>query len=262
MFAMRTEDAPERQRDFVTALARGLAVLRGFSGGRGAVTLADLARRIGLPRATVRRSLITLAALGYVEESEGRFRLSAQVLTLAEAYLASARLPRVAQPVLDRLSDALGESCSVSILYQEDVIYVARSARRRPGSLHRDVGTRLPAHCTSMGRVLLAFLPPEELDAYFRRARPHAYTPRTLVAEPALRAALRETARQGYALVEDELEIGLTGLAVPLRDASGAVVAALNVGIERDAPPRRVLLARTLPALRAAAEEIRPMLVG
>jgi IclR family pca regulon transcriptional regulator len=259
---MRTATSEGQDRDYVTALARGLAVLRGFAGGRGPVGLAELARRVGLPRATVRRALITLRALGYVEESGGAFRLSAQVLTLAEAYLSSALLPRVAQPVLDRLSETLGESCSVSILHGEDAIYVARSSRRRPGSLHRDVGTRLPAHCTSMGRVLLAALPPAELDAFFRRARPHRYTPRTLVAEPALRAAIAQAAREGFALVEGELEPDLTGLAVPVRDAGGAVVAALNLGLQGKAPPRRVLLSRMLPALREAAAEMRPMLIG
>ncbi|MCS6931038.1 MAG: helix-turn-helix domain-containing protein [Acetobacteraceae bacterium] len=262
MFAVRTEADFAPQRDYVTALARGLSVLRGFAGLRGPVGLAELARRVGLPRATVRRALITLRALGYVEEADGAFRLSAQVLTLAEAYLSSALLPRVAQPVLDRLSESVGESCSVSILQGEDAIYVARSRRRRPGSLHRDVGTRLPAHCTSMGRVLLAALPPAGLDAFFRRARPHRYTPRTLVEEVALRAAIAEAGREGYALVEGELEPDLTGLAVPVRNAAGEVVAALNVGLQGEVPPRRVLLSRLLPALREAAAEMRPMLIG
>src|SRR5215472_5277296 len=160
-----------RGRDQITALARGLAVIRAFAGQDEQMTLADLAKVVGLPRATVRRCLLTLEALGYVEARGRLFHLAPQVLTLAQAYLSSSLLPRVALPFLERMSEELGESCSVSVLHDDQVIYVARSTRKRLASLHRDVGTRLPAYCTSMGRVLLANLSEGELDRYLKRSK-------------------------------------------------------------------------------------------
>ena len=139
-----------------------------------------MARIVSLPRATVRRCLLTLEKLGYVESSGRFFSLSPQVLTLAQAYLSSSPLPRVAQSFLERVSDTLGESCSLSILHKDEVIYIARSTRKRIGSLHRDVGSHLPAHCTSMGRVLLAALSDKELDAFLATAKLESHTRYTI----------------------------------------------------------------------------------
>src|SRR5271170_5055803 len=168
--------APPRSRDQITALARGLSVIRAFSGQDEQMTLADIAKLVHLPRATVRRCLLTLEALGYVEARGRFFRLAPQALTLAQAYLSSSLLPRVALPFLERMSETLSESCSVSVLHEDQVIYVARSTRKRLASLNRDVGTRLPAYCTSMGRVLLAALSEAELDAFLKRVRPERFT--------------------------------------------------------------------------------------
>jgi IclR family pca regulon transcriptional regulator len=255
------EDASE-SRNYVTALARGLSVIRAFGGDHQQMTLSDVAHVADLPRATVRRCLLTLRALGYVESTGRFFSLTPQVLTLAQAYLRSSVLPRVAQPFLERLSDETGESCSVSILHGDEVIYVARSSRKRIASLHRDVGTHLPAHCTSMGRVLLAALPPAELDRFLRRVKLEAFTPHTITDPEKLRAELERVALDGYCVVEQELEIDLRGLAVPIRNGSGRVVAALNISTPAGRTSRDDMLARLLPALRGAAAEMRSLLLG
>jgi IclR family pca regulon transcriptional regulator len=249
-------------RSYVTALARGLSVMKAFTRQSDRLTLSDVSRIVGLPRATVRRCLLTLEKLGYVESSGRFFSLSPQVLTLAQAYLSSSPLPRVAQSFLERVSDALGESCSLSILHNDEVIYVARSTRKRIGSLHRDVGSHLPAHCTSMGRVLLASLPEHELRKFFREATLEAYTKNTIVEEAALRAIFERVARQGYCIVDQELEPDLRSLAVPVHNAAGRVAAALNVSAQASRTPRKQMLDDFLPVLRDATLKMRPLLIG
>jgi IclR family pca regulon transcriptional regulator len=251
-----------QSRDQITALARGLAVIRAFSGHDEHMTLAEIAKIVDLPRATVRRCLLTLEALGYVEMRGKFFRLAPQVLTLAQAYLSSSLLPRVALPFLERLSEALGESCSVSVLHGEQVIYVARSTRKRLGSLHRDVGTHLPAYCTSMGRVLLAYLPESELDAYFKHAALKPFTRFTVTDEKALRDILAEIRRREFCVIDQELELDLRGIAVPLRNASGRVVAAMNASTQASRTGKKQMTDMFLPALRGAATEMRPLLLG
>ncbi len=253
---------PADSRNFVTALARGLAVIRAFSGQNQQMTLSDVARVADLPRATVRRCLLTLQVLGYVNVSGRFFSLSPQVLTLAQAYLRSSVLPRVAQPFLERISETIGESCSVSILHGEEVIYVARSSRKRMASLHRDVGTHLPAHCTSMGRVLLAALAPSELDGFFRRATLEGFTPFTITSQSGLRDALDKVARDGFCIVDQELEVDLRSLAVPVRNGTGQVVAALNISTQAGRTSKEQMLEKFLPTLRATASEMRPLLIG
>jgi IclR family pca regulon transcriptional regulator len=261
--------AAPRPRDetggvYVTALARGLAVMRAFGETQSAqrLTLADVARLVRLPRATVRRSLLTLEALGYVESDGRLFSLSPQVLTLAQAYLSSSPMPRAAQGFLERISESLGESCSLSILHHDEVIYVARSSRKRLGSLDRDVGTHLPAHCTSMGRVLLAALSDAERAAFLARGKRTAFTRFTLTEESDLNAALERTARLGYSLVDQELEIDLRAIAVPVRNAGARVVAALNVSTRASETTKKRMIEKFLPALRDAAGRMRPLLIG
>src|SRR3954463_1590141 len=176
--ALNKPEAPavEDNRSYVTALARGLSVMKAFDEQHAQLTLSDVARIVGLPRASARRALLTLQSLGYVASNGRLFSLSPQVLTLARAYLASSPVPRVAQGFLENVSETLGESCSLSILHGDEVIYIARSTRKRIGSLHRDVGSHLPAHCTSMGRVLLAALSEADLAAYFRASRRERFT--------------------------------------------------------------------------------------
>ncbi len=250
------------QRSFVIALARGLSVMTAFNGQNDAMTLSDVARRVDLPRATVRRCLLTLQALDYVELDGRYFSLSPQVLTLARAYLSSSILPQVAQPFLERVSEAIGESCSVSILHGVEVIYIARSSRRRMASLHRDVGTHLPAHCTSMGRVLLAALTPGELDRFFATAALERFTPHTITSEPALRVILAEIAAAGMCEVDQELEFDLRSMAIPVRNAAGRVVAAMNVSTHAGRLEHDRMMAEYLAVMRAAAADMRPLLIG
>lgn len=249
-------------RDQITALARGLAVIRAFSGQDEQMTLADIAKLVQLPRATTRRCLLTLEALGYVEVKGRFFRLAPQVLTLAQAYLSSSLLPRVTGPFLERMSGELGESCSASVLHDDQVIYVARSTRKRLASLHRDVGTRLPAYCTSMGRVLLAALPDEELDTVLKRIPRERFTRFTVTGARDLKDAIADVRHRDYSLVDQELELDLRAIAVPLRNASGRIVAALNVSTQASRTTKRQMIDAFLPVVRQAAAEIRPLLLG
>jgi IclR family pca regulon transcriptional regulator len=250
------------KRAYVTALARGLSVMKAFDDQHAQLTLSDVARIVGLPRASARRALLTLQALGYVESNERMFSLSPQVLTLARAYLASSPVPRVAQGFLEKVSEGLGESCSLSILHGDEVIYIARSTRKRIGSLHRDVGAHLPAHCTSMGRVLLAALPDKELDGLIANAKLHSFTPYTIVDESELRDNIQKVRRNGYSLVDQELEIELRSIAVPIHNAAGRVIAAMNVSAQASRTAKKQMVDRFLPALRDAAMKMRPLLIG
>ena len=249
-------------RSYVESLARGLAVMRAFREQSDRLTLSDVSRITGLSRAAVRRSLLTLEALGYAESSGRYFSLSPQVLTLAQAYLSSSPVPRVAQSFLEKVSEQLGESCSLSILHHDEVIYIARSAKKRIGSLHRDVGTHLPAHCTSMGRVLLAALSDKELDAFLAGAKLRSYTRYTITDTDELRAVLEKVRRNNYCLVDEELEIDLRTLAIPIQNSPGRVIAAMNIGARASQTSRKHMLDEFLPIMRDAAVNMRPLLVG
>lgn len=246
----------------MTALARGLSVMKAFGEENARLTLSDVARIVGLPRASARRALLTLEALGYVESNGRVFSLSPQVLTLARAYLASSPIPRVAQGFLENVSETLGESCSLSILHGDEVIYIARSTKKRIGSLHRDVGAHLPAHCTSMGRVLLAALPDRELDQFLERVRLESFTPYTVTDKNELRTIIERVRRNGYCLVDQELEIDLRSIAVPVQNAGGRVIAGMNVSAQASRTPKKQMIERFLPALREAALKMRPLLIG
>lgn len=241
--------------DYMMSLARGLAVIRAFGDGQMRLSVAEVARRTGISRAATRRCLYTLWRLGYARPSDGAYELTPAVLALGEAYLGSDTLSRAAQPVLERLSDRLHESCSLAVLDGEEIIYVARAAT--PGILSIDlaVGSRLPAACTSMGRVLLAHADPQARDRLASRIRLKRRTGFTLVDRVRFRHELDQVNRQGFALVDQEFEVGLRSLAVPVRRTSG-VVAAVNVGVHVSRADRQVLQAEMLPALRAAADEI------
>jgi IclR family pca regulon transcriptional regulator len=251
-----------KRRDYVVALARGLEVMRAYSDNKEVMTLSEIAKAANLPRATARRSLITLEALGYVSGDGKLFRLAPKVLTLARAYLSSNLLPRAAYPFLESLSAKLGgASCSVSILHEWEVIYVARSSNRRLNALLGDVGSRRPAYCTSMGRVLLAHLADEELDEFFRHAELKRFTRYTVTDEAKIRKGLIKVREQDYCLSDQETELDLQTIAVPLRNSFGRVIAAVHVAGQASQANKRELVERHLPALRATAAEIRALLV-
>ena len=253
--------SPGKQREFVTALARGLEVVRAFSGRDEWLTLSEIAESVDLARATVRRSLITLIALGYVQADGKFFRLAPKVLTLAQAYLSSNLLPRLAQPFVERVSAQLHKSCSVSILHEIEVIYVARSTSKRLAALLGDIGARRPAYCTSMGRVLLAYLSDRDRDAYFRAVQLVALTVHTVTEESKLRSILVKVRKDEYCLSDQQMELDLRTIAVPLRNNAGQVVAAMHVTTQAARTSKRHMIEAYLPVLRKAAAEIRPLLV-
>ena len=244
--------------NFMTSLARGLAVIRGFTQQKRSLTISQLSQRTGIPRAAVRRCLYTLTRLGLVGSEDGKtFALRPKILGLGHAYLSSTTLASSAQPLLDRISDVLHESSSIALLDGDEILYVARSSTtRRIMSVDLGIGTRLPAYCTSMGRVLLAHLEPAERDAYFARVKLVAHTSKTQIAPSMLRKELDAIVRAGYAVVDQELEIGLRSLAVPVRDLTGKVVAAMNVGTQASRVSIAELERRFLPELSSAAREL------
>lgn len=245
---------------FMTSLARGLAVVKAFSDQRRAMTIAQLSHKTGIPRAAVRRCLYTLKQLGYAGSEANNFFLKPKILTLGYSYLSSTPLTVSAQPCLNQVSQILGESCSLAVLEQDEVLYISRSQTSRVMSIALNAGSRLPAYCTSLGRVMLAALPATELDAYLARAPLRPYTDRTVVSEERLREILEETAQQGFAVVEEELEIGLRSIAVPVRGATGMVVAALNVGAQATRVSRAQMEQVFLPVLLNAATELSVLL--
>ena len=256
-------DALSGDPNFMTSFARGLAVIAGFSQQKRRLTIAQLSHRTGIPRAAVRRCLYTLAKLGFASVEDGRsYSLRPKILSLGHAYLSSTMLATSAQPLLDGVSSRVHESSSIALLEGDDILYVARSSTtQRIMSVDLGIGTRLPASCTSMGRVLLAHLPADALDAYLARVRLTQYTPRTIMTAARLRAELETVRRDGYAIVDQELEIGLRALAVPVRAAGGKVVAAMNIGTQASRVTLADLKSRILPPLQDAARELSQMLL-
>ncbi|MFC5677042.1 IclR family transcriptional regulator domain-containing protein [Aeromicrobium endophyticum] len=237
---------------FVQSLARGLEVIVSFDDEHPEMTLAQVATRTGYSRATARRFLHTLVELGYMRTDGKTFSLTPQVLRLGTAYLSGLGLPQIAQPHLERLSARLGESTSAAVLDGTDIVYIARVATRRIMSVGIAVGTRFPAYATSMGRVLLAALDGDDLEAYLSAADLRPLTPRTIHDPAALRREIDHVRAQGWALVDQELERGLTSLAAPVVDGTGRTVAALNVSTATvDGTPQ--IAAATTPLLESAA---------
>jgi len=246
----------------VQSLERGLAVIRAFDAENRELALSDVARSTGLTRAAARRFLLTLVKLGYVNLSQGRFSLRPRVLELGYAYLSSLSLPEVSQPHMEALVAEVNESCSISVLDELDIVYVARVPTRRIMSITLAVGTRLPAFVTSMGRVLLAGLPDEELEERLERIEIVPLTSHTVKDKDALRTILSGVRRQGYAATDQELEEGLRSVAVPLRNSSGAVTAALNLSVHASRTSMASLRRDFLPLAQKTAAAIEEDLGG
>jgi IclR family pca regulon transcriptional regulator len=243
--------------NFMTSLARGLIVIQAFTQQSPQMTISQLSVKTGLSRAAVRRCLYTLTKLGFAGAEDGsRYSLRPRMLTLSHTYTTSNTLSAAAQPILERMSAALRESFSVATLDGEDIVYIARTQVNRVMAVDLHIGSRLPAYCTSMGRVLLAYLPTEQLEQYLAKATLTPHTTRTITSVEKLRLALRNVRRNGYALVDQEYEVGLRSLAVPVYAASGRVVATLN--LSGNAPRISVLemQSRFLNHLRNAANEL------
>ncbi len=245
-----------REPHFVQSLERGLSVISAFGPGRSTLTLSEVSRATDLTRAAARRFLLTLVDLGYVRHDGRLFSLTPKILGLGYAFLSSLTLPGVAEPHLDRLSRQLHESASASVLDGTDIVYVARVPAARIMTVAINVGTRFPAHATSMGRVLLAGLDADALDAYLDAAVLEQFTPHTVTDEAVLRERLDEVRTQGYALVDQELEHGLRSIAVPVRDRQGTVVAAVNISSHVSRVTRDKARRQFLPPLLRVVHDI------
>ena len=242
--------------DFMTSLARGLHVIRAFSGVDRRLTIADVSRATGLTRAVVRRCLYTLRELGYAATDGRTYSLQPRILNLGYAYLSTAPLPIAAQPVLEELSERLGEATSVAVLDDGAVVYVARAATRRIVAVTLSVGSRLPAYCTALGRVLLAGMPQEQAAQELCKLKLVAHTRFTVTSRRRIEEILAEVRTEGFAVNDQELEIGLRSIAVPVKNVVGVTVAAMNVSTQASRVTRRELLEKGLPLLRAAAERL------
>jgi IclR family transcriptional regulator, pca regulon regulatory protein len=245
-----------RDSDFVQSLDRGLAVIRAFGPGRERLSLSDVARETGLTRAAARRFLLTLVKLGYVRSDGREFSLRPLVLELGYAYLSGLAMPEIASPHLEELVARVRESSSISVLDGHDIVYVARVPTKRIMTVAISVGTRFPAHATSMGRVLLAGMSPDELDKYLSEGDLGTFTARTVTDPDRLKEILREVRRQGYAIVDQELEEGLRSIAAPIHGSGGAVIAAINLSGHASRVSLAAMRAVLLPALLETAGRI------
>ena len=251
-----TESTETPHRDHVGSLARGLLVLEILAAHPQGLTLTETAEKARLTRAGARRFLLTLTAAGYAVQEGRRFRLSTKLIALSRAWLSGATLWSFAEPFMRGVSKELGESCSAAVLADEDVVYVARVAGMRILSVGLHVGTRLPAYCTSMGRVLLSGLGRDRLRAFLRRARIEPRTPHTIVDPAALEDVIVKAGADGYAIVDQELEIGLRSIAVPIREPDGRTVAAINVSTQSARTDLETMRESYLPPLMRAAANI------
>ncbi len=256
-----TREARERKDDVIHSLARGIELLRAFGPENQRMTIAQAAKAAHLTRAGARRVLLTLESLGYVCSDDRQYWLTARVLELGQGYLAQP-LWRVARPHLLSVSRALDETVSAGVLDGHDVVYTVRTRSSRMLQFELRPGARLPAHALSLGRVLLAALPRAALERYFAQAKFAQFTRFTVTDPATLRSRLEQVRKQGWCHVHDELDGGVAGVAVPLLDPAGHTVAALNVSINSDRTPLRVVKATMVPRLLEAATSIRKELAA
>lgn len=248
--------APAESSDYINSLARGLSVMNAFSADTPQLTLSEVADATGLARATARRILLTLVALGYAEQKGRSFSLLPKTLDLGYAFLSSLRLPNLAEPYMEKLVAEVHESSSMSVLDGHDVIYVARVPTSRIMTISLAVGTRLPAYATSMGRVLLAGLPEEDLDQYMASAKFAPLTSRTITDPDRLQPIIEKVRSQGYALVDQELEDGVRSVAAPIIGSRGSMLAALNISCHASRTDLARIRSYFLPRVRQTARDI------
>jgi IclR family pca regulon transcriptional regulator len=252
------EDGP----DYVQSLHRGLMVIRTFDAEHAAMTLSEVAARAAVSRAAARRLLLTLEHLGYVRRDARHFALTPRVLDLGYSYLSSLNASVLAQPIMEQVSRRIDESCSLAVLDGHEVVYVQRVAVRKIMTINLAIGARLPAFCTSMGRMLLAGLDELAFERWLRVLKTEAATRFTLVDKAEVRAAVERARTHGYAYVEQELQEGLCSLAVAVRDGGGRTIAALNSSMTFRVGARSHALAQVLPALRQGAADIERSIAG
>jgi IclR family transcriptional regulator, pca regulon regulatory protein len=254
-------DGEERATDFVESLDRGLRLLQSFGDAAGPMTLSDVARAADLPRATARRILFTLAHGGFVSTDGKLFSLTPHVLTLAGSYLRSNQVVAVLQPVLDRIATSAQEISSLAVLDADEVVFIARGSPARVFSAGLDIGYRLPAFCTSVGRAMLGQFANAELASKLAAMRREPMTPHTVTDPKLLLAAIITDREQGYSLVDREAEPGFRSISVPIRRYDGAIVAAINMGAHVDRVSTSEMTDRFLPLLREGADSVKSLLL-
>ena len=250
----------QKKEEYVEALARGLAIIEAFDEQFPEMTLTELARRVSMSPASVRRNLHTLEALGFVRRRNKHFLLAPRILTLGSAYLKAARVDEAIMPELMRITDLFGDASSVGVLDGVNVLYIAHLSEARVARRVASIGVAYPAFATSMGRVLLASLTTSELDGYFAKAELRKFTDSTESDADALRAMLTRVRSDGYAVTVDQLDYGITAMAVPIRDSTGRVVAAINTSGYTPRLHAEDLLRDRLPEMRRAAERVSGLL--
>jgi len=258
-FLDQPQDRPAEVRPgdaYVQSFARGLEVIRSFSASAPRQTLTEVAGRTGLTRAGARRILLTLQTLGYVESDGKLFALTPRILDLGFAYLSSMPIWNVAEPVMEALVEQVKESCSAGVLEGTDIMYVLRVSTRKIMRNSLGVGSRLPAYCTSLGRMLLAGLPDAQVLEILRASPIEPRTRHTVTEVDALLAKVQQARKQGWCLVNQELEEGLVSMAAPIMDRSGTTIAALNISGQVNRTPPRQMQETILPPLREAAREV------
>ena len=247
---------PAKPDEFVEALAKGISILESFDAANPEMTLSEIARKVGYSPAAARRSLITLMALGYVGQTNKRFHLRPKIMTLSSGFYYSAQIDEVLQPHLRELVAKFGDASSVGTLEQRDVIYIAHNSVQRARRAAAVVGARYPAYATSLGRVLLAGLSDGELDRYFDGLVIEPLTSKTIADPIQLREEIEQVRRDGYSTTVDQLDYGITALAVPIRALDGRTIAALNTSGYSGMVDAEFLVANRLPELRATASRI------
>jgi IclR family pca regulon transcriptional regulator len=258
---LKRSDSDERATDFVESLDRGLRLLQKFGATSGPMTLSDLARAADLPRATARRILFTLERAGFVATDGKLFTLTPNVLTLSASYLRSSQVVTVLQPVLDRIATSAQEISSLAVLDGEEVVFIARGSPARVFSAGLDIGYRLPAFCTSVGRAMLGQFDDAKLAQRLAKMRREPMTPHTVTDPKLLLAAIITDREKGYSLVDREAEPGFRSISVPIRRYDGAIIAAINMGAHVDRVSTGEMIDRFLPLLREGAESVKSMLL-
>lgn len=253
---IKAQEMPPPNDQFVQSFARGLSVIRAFGPKAREMTLTEVADRTGLTRAGARRILLTLQYLGYVAANDRKFYLTPRILDLGYSYLSSMTLWDFAEPAMEELVDKVHESCSVSVLDGAEIVYIMRVPTRKIMTINLSIGSRLPAFCTSMGRVLLGDLDDEALDTVLSQSELKALTKRTVTHPARLKKIIADDRKKGWSLVDQELEEGLCSIAVPLIDFSGRTIAAMNIGGNVTRTSSADLIKKVLPELRAAANKI------
>ncbi len=248
--------------DFISSFARGLVIFQILANSRKPLTISDISKFSGFPRATVRRGLYTLVILGYVAQEDRYYTLTSKILMLSHSFITSQPLSNAAQPILENITKEVDEASSIAVLSQQQIIYIARSSEntQRIMSNTLTIGSQLPAYCTSMGRVLLAALPHTQQTQILEQTKPKSHTANTIFEKEELLIELQKVNEQGYSIINQELEIGLCSIAVPIQNKSGKIIAAINISTHAMRNNNKDMLEKFLPILRKSAALLKTFL--